>query len=171
MHEFTHMFFLHTSMYKNKFASLHFFVSPSMVTAGWGSFAWVECAVLLRRRAPSEDHHFHVLSGEGHRVIFDGGFNDLCAPGKGPHGHETLHQAAVSELVLDGIGVIQARFLEELLKVAYERSCLALVVARGFRGVFYAGAACLLIDVAVIVGYGLLVELFASLLAGLNAAG
>jgi hypothetical protein len=48
---------------------------------------------------------------------------------------------------------------------------LALVVARSFRGVFYAGAACLLIDVAVIIGYGLLVELFASLLAGLNAAG
>jgi hypothetical protein len=38
MHEFTHVFFLHMLMYKQKFTSLHFFVSPSLVAAGWSSF-------------------------------------------------------------------------------------------------------------------------------------
>jgi hypothetical protein len=42
-----HVFSLHTLMYKQKFASLHFFISPSLVAVGWGSFAWVERAVLL----------------------------------------------------------------------------------------------------------------------------
>jgi hypothetical protein len=81
MHEFTHVFFLHMLMYKQKFAFLHFIVSPFLVAAGWGSFAWVEHAMLLRWRAPSEDHHDYIISGKGRRVVFDGGFNDLCAPG------------------------------------------------------------------------------------------
>jgi hypothetical protein len=49
MHEFTHMFFLHTLMYKLKFVSLHFFVSLSLVIVGWGSFIWVDRTVILRR--------------------------------------------------------------------------------------------------------------------------
>jgi hypothetical protein len=50
------------------------------------------------------------------------------------------------------------------------RSCLALAVACGLYGVFHAGAACLFIDAAVVVGCGLLTALFAPLLAGLNAS-
>jgi hypothetical protein len=48
-------------------------------------------------------------------------------------------------------------------------SCLAIAVARGLRGVFHAGTACLLVDAAIVVGCGLLTALFAPLLSGLNA--
>jgi hypothetical protein len=48
-------------------------------------------------------------------------------------------------------------------------SCLALVVARGLRDVFHAGTACLLIDVAIVIGCGLLMALFMPLLTSLNA--
>jgi hypothetical protein len=75
MHDFTHVFFLHTLMYKQKFASIHFFISPTLVAAGWDSFSSVECAVLLWWRAPSVDHHGHILSMTRCHIIFDGDFN------------------------------------------------------------------------------------------------
>jgi hypothetical protein len=68
--------------------------------------------------------------------------------------------------VLDSVGMIQARFLEEFLEVVSGRSCLALVVA---HVVFGTGATRLLVDVTVVVGCGLLTALFLPLLAGLNA--
>jgi hypothetical protein len=71
--------------------------------------------------------------------------------------------------MLDGVRVIRARFLKELLKVVCWRSFLALAVARGLHSVFRAGTAYLLIDATVVVGCGLLTTLFAPLLAGLNA--
>jgi hypothetical protein len=69
--------------------------------------------------------------------------------------------------VLDGIGVIQARFFEELLEVVLRRSCLALPVTHGLCSVFSAGAI-RFIDAAIIIGCGLLAALFAPLLAGLG---
>jgi hypothetical protein len=48
------------------------------------------------------------------------------------------------------------------------QSCLVLAVARNLRGVFRAGAACLLVDVTIVIGCGLLMALLAPLLAGIN---
>jgi hypothetical protein len=73
-----------------------------------------------------------------------------------------------SELVLDGVGMIWARFFEELLKVVLRRSYLALVVARSLCGMFDAGAARTLVDATINVGCDLLAALLASLLAGLG---
>jgi ABC-type uncharacterized transport system YnjBCD ATPase subunit len=47
-------------------------------------------------------------------------------------------------------------------------SCLVLAVDRSLRGVFRTGAACLLVDVTIVIGCGLLMVLLAPLLAGLN---
>jgi hypothetical protein len=71
--------------------------------------------------------------------------------------------------MLDGVGMIQAQFLEELFEVVRGLSCLALAVANGPRGMFRAGAACLLIDATIVIGCHLLMVLFAPLLGGLNA--
>jgi hypothetical protein len=72
------------------------------------------------------------------------------------------------ELVLGGVGMIQARFLKEFLKVVHGWSCLALAIDCDLHVVFDAGTACLVIDNAVIVDRALLMMLFAPLLAGLN---
>jgi hypothetical protein len=48
-------------------------------------------------------------------------------------------------------------------------SCLAHAIAHDIHDRFITGAACLLIDVAVVIGCGFLMGLFAPLLAGLNA--
>jgi hypothetical protein len=55
---------------------------------------------------------------------------------QGPHIHEALHQVAVSELVLDSVGVIWARFLEELLEVVLRQllGVLQLVLEPRFLG-------------------------------------
>jgi hypothetical protein len=70
--------------------------------------------------------------------------------------------------VLDGVGMIQARFLKEFLKVVHGWSCLVPAIARDLHDVFDAGTACLVVDAAVIVDRALLTMLFAPLLAGLN---
>jgi hypothetical protein len=49
------------------------------------------------------------------------------------------------------------------------RPCLALAIAHSLHDVFHTGAACLLVDVTVVVGCGVLTALFVPLLAGLNA--
>jgi hypothetical protein len=71
--------------------------------------------------------------------------------------------------VLDDVGVIWARFFEELLVVVLRRSYLALVVARGLYGMIGAGATCSLVDATVAIDCGLLAVLFVPLLAGLGA--
>jgi hypothetical protein len=69
---------------------------------------------------------------------------------------------------LQSRSVIRARSPKELLEVVRGWSCLALVAARGLHGVFCTGAACLLVDVIIVVGCGLLTVLFVPFLAGLN---
>jgi hypothetical protein len=70
--------------------------------------------------------------------------------------------------VLDGVGMVQASFFEELLEVVYGWSCLALAAADGLYGTLYTRAACSLIDVVIVVGCDLLVVLFTPLLAGVG---
>jgi hypothetical protein len=70
--------------------------------------------------------------------------------------------------VLDGVGMVQARFFEELLKVVLVRSCLMLASARGLCGALDSRADCSLIDATVVASYGLLAVLFALLLSGLG---
>jgi hypothetical protein len=53
--------------------------------------------------------------------------------------------------------------------VVHGWSCLVLAVAHDLRSMFCTGAACLLVDAAVVVSCGLLMVLFVPLLAGLNA--
>jgi hypothetical protein len=65
--------------------------------------------------------------------------------------------------------MIWACFLVELLKVVRGWSCLALAVSRVLCGMFHVGAACLLIDAAIVVSCVLMIALFAPLLTGLNA--
>jgi hypothetical protein len=133
---------------------LHFRIPPALVAVRWASRAWIEPTVLLQRGVPSKDHHDCVHSRKGHCVNLDGGFINLHAPGLGPRGHETLHQAALSELVLDGVGMIRARFFEELLEVILKRSCLVLTVSRGLYGMISTRATRSLIDATIAVGCG-----------------
>jgi hypothetical protein len=70
--------------------------------------------------------------------------------------------------VLDGVGLVWARFFEDLLEVLHRQSCLPRVVAYGLCGVLRARAACLLIDVAAVVDHGLIAALFAPFLASLG---
>jgi hypothetical protein len=102
-----------------------------------------------------------------------------CSSRRGPHrlpflGQGTpkprfLHLTTIPKLVLDGVGVVWASLLKELLKVVCGRSHLMLTAARGSRGVHHAGAACLLVVVDVIADRGcdllkmLLVPLLATL--------
>jgi hypothetical protein len=59
--------------------------------------------------------------------------------------------------MLYGVGVVQARFSDELLEVV----C-------GLCGTLHARAACSLVDAVVVVGRGILATLFAPLLIGLG---
>jgi hypothetical protein len=69
--------------------------------------------------------------------------------------------------VLDGVGVVWENLLKELLEVVRGQSRLTLAAAYDSHGANQNGAACLLVDAAVIVGRGcsLLAALFAPLLA------
>jgi hypothetical protein len=64
--------------------------------------------------------------------------------------------------------MVWARFFEELLKLVYGRSRLALAAARGLCGMLRARAACSLVDATIAISCGLLVALFAPLLVGLG---
>jgi hypothetical protein len=57
------------------------------------------------------------LLGKGHRAALVGDLVNFHASGEGPRGHETLHHAAVSEPVLDRVGMVRASLLNELLEV------------------------------------------------------
>jgi hypothetical protein len=70
--------------------------------------------------------------------------------------------------VLDGIGVSQARFFEELLKVVLRQSCLALAISHSLCSVFGARATHPLVNATIVNGCGLLATLFVPLLASLG---
>jgi hypothetical protein len=99
------------------------------------------------------------------------GSHQLPCLGQGPRGHETLHYAAVSELMLDGVGVVQASLLQELFEVVCGRPRLTLAAASGCRDAHHPGAAYLLANATVAIGCncGLLVVLLAPPLAALGA--
>jgi hypothetical protein len=118
------------------------------------SLAWVGHTSHPQWGAPIIDCHDHVYSWKGHHVLLIGDLVDFHSSGEGPRGHEILHHAAVPELVLDGVGVVRADLLEELLEVVCGRSCLTLVAACGSRGVHHAGAAHLLVVAGVVASHG-----------------
>jgi hypothetical protein len=66
---------------------------------------------------PSENHHDRVLSGKRRCVALDEGFIDFHAQDRDPVVMKLFIRLQSSELVLDGVGMIWARFFEELLKV------------------------------------------------------
>jgi hypothetical protein len=116
-----------------------------------------------RRGAPIVDHHNRVFSGKGRRVTLVGG--------ERPQGHKILHHVAVPELVLDGVGVVQANLIKELLEVVRGRVRLMLAAECDNHSAHHDGVACVFVDAIVIVGRGcgLLVALLAPLLAALDA--
>jgi hypothetical protein len=72
-------------------------------------------------------------------------------------------------LVLDGVGVVRENLCKELLEVVRGWPRLMLAAAYDSRGAHHDRAACLLVDVAVIInrGCGLLAALLAPLLSAL----
>jgi hypothetical protein len=98
------------------------------------------------------------------------GLIDFHALGEGPRSHEILHHATVPELVLDGVRVVRASLLLELLKVIRGWPHLTLANTCSGHSAHHAGAACLLVVAAVIAGRecGLLTSLLAPLLAALG---
>jgi hypothetical protein len=120
------------------------------------------------RGAPIVDCHDRVFPRKGHHITLIGDLIDFHASGQGPSGHETLHHAAVPELVLDGVGRVRASLFKELVEVVRGRLCLTLAATYDRRGVLCAGAACLLVDVAKVVDHGLLAALLVPLLAALG---
>jgi hypothetical protein len=119
---------------------------------------------------PIVDHHDRVFSKQGCRVVLSGDLVNFHDSGEGPRGHEILHHVAVCELVLDGVGVVRASLLKELLEVICGRLCLTLVIACGGRNVHHVGATRLLVATAVIIDRvcGLLTALLAPLLVALG---
>jgi hypothetical protein len=119
---------------------------------------------------PIVDHHDRVFSKQGRHVVLIGDLVNFHDSGEGPRGHEILHHVAVCELVLDGVGVVRASLLKELLEVIRGRPCLTLVTACGGRNMHHAGAALLLVATAVIIDrvYGLLTALLVPLLVALG---
>jgi hypothetical protein len=97
------------------------------------------------------DRHDYVFTGKGSRVALIGDLVNFHTSGEGPRGHETHHHAAVSELVLDGVGVVWACLFKELLEVVHGWPRLMLATAYDHRSVLHVRAACLLLDVAIIV--------------------
>jgi hypothetical protein len=118
------------------------------------------------------DHHDCIFSRKGHRAVLVGDIVNFHASGEGPQGHEILHHAAIPELVVDGVGVVQASLLEEPLEVVHGQSRLLLAAARDSCDAHHTGATCLLVDAIVITGHGggLLAVLLAPLLASLSDA-
>jgi hypothetical protein len=70
--------------------------------------------------------------------------------------------------VIDGVGVVWARFFEELLEVVHGQLRLPPAIAHDLYGVLHVGAACSLIDAAVVIDCSLMAALFKLLLAGLG---
>jgi hypothetical protein len=119
--------------------------------------------------APIVDHHNNVFFEKGHRVALVGGLVAFHTSGEGPQGHEILHHATVPELVLDGVGVVWASLLQEILKVIHGWSCLMLATTCGGRGAHHVGVVFLLVVAAIVADHvcGPLTVLLAPLLAAL----
>jgi hypothetical protein len=107
-----------------------------------------------QRGAPIVDHHDRVFSEKGCRVALVWDLVRFHASGEGPRGYEILHHATILELVLDGVGMVQASLLHELLKVIHGRSCLTLATACNGRSLHHVGAARLLVVATIIAGRG-----------------
>jgi hypothetical protein len=95
--------------------------------------------------APIIDHHDHVLSKEGRHVSPIWDFIKFHASGEGSRGHEILHHVVVHELVLDGVSMVRARLVEELLKVVCGQPWLVLAAACGSHDTQHIGATRLLV--------------------------
>jgi hypothetical protein len=119
--------------------------------------------VRLCQGAPVIDHHDYVFSGKRWRVTILKVLVNFHASGEGHRGHETLHQAAAPELVLDGVAVVQASHFKERLKMVGGRTRLVHAGDHNLGDVFYARAICSLVDAAVVISCGLLAILFAPL--------
>jgi hypothetical protein len=92
---------------------------------------------------------------KGHHAVLIGDLVDFHSSREGPRGYEIIHHVTVPELVLDGVGVVWVSLFKELLNVVHGRSRLAVAAARNLCGAPYAGAACSLIDAAVVISRGL----------------
>jgi hypothetical protein len=57
------------------------------------------------------------FSGKGRHVALVGDIVDFHALVEGTRGHETLHHATIPELMLDGVGMVRASPLKELVEV------------------------------------------------------
>jgi hypothetical protein len=84
---------------------------------------------------------------------------------------EILGCETVLEIVHDGVGVVWAHLLKELLKVVRGRLCLMLAGAHSFRDEHHTRAVYSLVVATIVVGHGcgLLKSLLAALLATLGA--
>jgi hypothetical protein len=103
-----------------------------------------------RRGEPIVDRHDRVFSRKGHHVTVVGDLVDFHASSEGPRGHKILHHVAVTELVLDGVSVVRAGLLRELLEVVRGQSCLALSTVSNGRSACHAGVARLIVDVTIV---------------------
>jgi hypothetical protein len=124
-----------------------------------------------RRGASIVDRHDRVFSRKGCHVTLVGGLVNFHASGDGPRGCEILDHATVPEHVLNGVSLVQAALLHELLEVVRERSRLMLAAAYDGHGACHAGAAHLIIDAAIVTvcSCSLLTALLAPLLGALRA--
>jgi hypothetical protein len=105
--------------------------------------------------ASSIDHHECIFPREWRRIAPARVFIELRALGEGPRGHEAPHHVTVFELVPNGVHELSAGFLEEPLEVVHRRPRLTLIVVRGGRGAFHAGAVRLPIVAIITVSRGM----------------
>jgi hypothetical protein len=120
---------------------------------------------------PIVDRDNRVFPRKGHRVTLIGDLVDFHSLGERPRGHEIIYHATIPKLALDGVGVVQANLLKELLDVVRGQSCLTLAASYDSHGARHDGAACLLVNATIIIGRGcgLLAVLLAPLLAAPGA--
>jgi hypothetical protein len=100
------------------------------------------------------DHHDRVLFRERHCVALIGDLVEFHASGDGSRGHEIFHHATVPEFVLDGLGVVWASLLKELLEVVHQWPRLAFALTYGSHDSHHTGATCLLVVATIIIGRG-----------------
>jgi hypothetical protein len=135
--------FLHTLIYNDigKFASLHPYVPTPPATVSWSSETRVRHVEHPRRWAPIVDRHDHIFSREWRHIALIGDLVHFHASGEGSRGHDILHHAIVLEPMLDGVGVVWASPLKELLEVVHWLSRLTLSAAYNSHDAYHAGAA------------------------------
>jgi hypothetical protein len=104
--------------------------------------------------ASTIDCHDCVFPGERHRVTPARVFIKFRTPGEGPQYHETLHHAAVLELVPNWVRVVWEGLLEESFEVVCRWPRLTLVATRSSHDTPLARVACLLIIIVAMIGRG-----------------